>query len=115
MKKTILILASLALLSTSCVHSLYGWKDYQKTSDLYTRTKNEKTKKALMDSFKKIIDKKGGLRKTVPPGICADYGYMLIMDKKIPEGTALLQKEMQLYPESTVYITRLLNKYKTTK
>lgn len=73
----------------------------------------------------------------IPPGICAEYGYLLLSSgtadtflnhatKKQKEtfgtmsdystsfrekGIEMLQKEMELYPESSVFIQPLIQKF----
>ena len=55
-----------------------------------------------------IIKKQNGTRGMIPPGLYADYGYVLIQSNKIEEGKLMLQKEVELYPESKVFIDRIL-------
>ena len=43
-----------------------------------------------------------------PPGIYADYGWLLIQNNKVDEGVEMLYAEIELYPESEVFITRML-------
>jgi len=47
----------------------------------------------------------------VQPGICAEYGYLLIKQGKREEGLQLLKKEIELYPESKVFITRIIKQF----
>ena len=85
--------------------------------------------------YEDIVSNPGGMRKMPPPGICAEYGYMLLipenanifaehatsMQKRtfdsgdyatfFPEkGKELLQKEIELYPESAKFITPLIER-----
>ena len=55
-----------------------------------------------------IIDKQKGKRGAVPPGIYADYGFILLQANRTEEGKAMLLKEISLYPESKVFIERIL-------
>jgi hypothetical protein len=43
----------------------------------------------------------------VPPGACAEYGYLLIKEGKDQDGLMYLDKEQALYPESAVFIQRI--------
>jgi hypothetical protein len=85
--------------------------------------------------YEDIVTNPGGERKMPPPGICAEYGYMLLipenakifelhatsMQKRtftsteyttfFPEkGKQLLLKEIELYPESAKFITPLIER-----
>lgn len=48
------------------------------------------------------------MRGVVPPGLSAEYGYMLYMSGKQKEGLDLLRMEIKLYPESEKYISRII-------
>ena len=89
----------------------------------------------LICMYEEIVTYPGGSRKVPPPGICAEYGYMLLipenasifaehatsMQKRtfsssdyasfFPEkGRQLLQKEVELYPESAKFIAPLIER-----
>ena len=87
---------------------LYSWGHYDEASYYYLKNKDEKSTQLMIDSYKRIIEKQTGLRGVVPPGIYADYGFLLIQLKKTEEGKAMLKKEIELYPESQVFIDRIL-------
>ena len=57
---------------------------------------------------KKMIEKQKGLRKTVPPGLNAEYGFLLCKLGKKEEGIKYLKAEMALYPESATYVSRII-------
>jgi hypothetical protein len=44
-----------------------------------------------------------------PPGINAEYGFLLCKAGKKEQGITLLKEEMRLYPESQKYISRIIN------
>ena len=67
-----------------------------------------KSAKKLLEEYETMMKRQRGIRRTVPPGLCAEYGYMLIKQNKIEEGKKLLQKEVVLYPESEVFIKTIL-------
>ena len=109
MKKLLIYLLPLALLA-SCAPKiqLYSWADYEKTSYNYLKNANEESTQKLIATYDKIIKKQVGTRKTVPPGIMADYGFLLINQGKVEEGKAMLAKEIKTYPESKIFIERIL-------
>jgi hypothetical protein len=94
----------------SCVSNknLYYWGSYQETTYNYAKTATDKSLSDLMTTYTTLMDKQTGSRQTVPPGLCADYGYMLYQQGKKEEGLALLKKEIALYPESSVFISRII-------
>jgi hypothetical protein len=109
MKKAILILGAVWLLSSCTVQKpLYSWANYETASYNYLKNSDEKSTQALIDNFKRIIEKQTGIRNVSPPGIYADYAYVLLQIGKTEEGKALLLKEIELYPESKIFIDRIL-------
>lgn len=106
-----LLITTTTLLLASCVAGpkpLYNWDRYENVSYSYLKTKNDKTTKALLEDYKKMMAKPNGSRKVVPPGVNADYGFMLIQLGKTEEGRTFLEKEIKLYPESKIFIDRIL-------
>ncbi len=109
MKKTIIISLSVILLTACSVQKpLYTWSNYTNTSYNYLKNSDEKSTQELIKSYQAIIDKQKGSRGVVPPGIYADYGFILLQANKIAEGKAMLMQEIALYPESKIFIERIL-------
>jgi hypothetical protein len=111
----LLAFALFVLLLSSCVSTpkpLYTWGNYQERSYAYIKDATDKRLDELQSTYQTLIDKQKGSRQTVPPGICADYGYLLYKQGKTKEGLALLEKEIALYPEATVFISRIIKKLK---
>lgn len=65
----------------------------------------------LMDSYNKVIAKQKGERELTPPGMYAEKGYLLIKEGEISEGLPLLKKEIELYPESEVFIGKIIKQF----
>jgi hypothetical protein len=109
----LLVFALFALLLASCVSApkpLYTWGKYQEQTYAYMKDATDKSLDELQSTYQSLIDKQKGSRQTIPPGICADYGYFLYKQGKKNEGLVLLKKEIALYPESTVFISRIIKK-----
>ena len=89
----------------------------------------------LICMYEDIVSNPGGMRKMPPPGICAEYGYMLLipenayifaehatsMQKRtfsstdyasfFPErGKEMMLMEIELYPESAKFIAPLIER-----
>ena len=112
MKKIIYIgvIAIMALSGTSCTttQTLYSWYDYADVSYEYNKKPTEELKMKVLEQYKKITDKQKGVRGVVPPGMYAEYGYLLYKTGKKQEGIDFLKKEISLYPESEKYISRII-------
>ena len=61
-----------------------------------------------MIQYQKVITKQKGIRKVVPPGVNAEYGFLLYKAGKKTEGIELLNAEMKTYPESEKFISRII-------
>ncbi len=115
MKTTTKILLSTAITLLLCgcgtTRTLYSWYNYDDAVHAYTKDRTPKSEKALIAMYEKLINHPGGTRKAIQPGICAEYGYLLLKMDKREEGLALLKKEVELYPESEVFITRIIKQF----
>lgn len=142
--KRLLILTVISLCLTSCgvTSSLYYWGGTQKGFTTYEHLAYKNTDKQtpeyickLICMYDDMVTNPGGTRMTIPPGICAEYGYLLLdpenaeifakhatsQQKKnfrstdyttlFPEmGKELMQKEIELYPESAKFLEPLIEK-----
>jgi len=101
---------------------LYGWRNYQIVSYQYMETNTEEDLQKLLESYQNIIDNQkrrvidyvlitsssGGARETVPPGIYADYGFLLAKSGNIEKGLEMMRNEIKLYPESSVFVNKII-------
>ncbi len=112
MTKLLLVgIVGLSFSLTSCAtKNLYTWSDYEKRSYAYIKESSEENLEDLIKSYETMLIKQTGKRKTPPPGIFADYGYLLIKKGMIGEGIIMLKKEMALYPESSTFLSRIIKK-----
>ena len=109
MRKLLLLFSVLWLFSScSTPTPLYSWAKYNTASYNYLKNSDEKSTQELIENYQKIIDNQTGTRHVPPPGIYADYGYLLLQVGKKAEGKALLLRETELYPESKIFIDRIL-------
>ena len=108
--RKILLLLGLVVILASCTSQkpLYTWEGYDAYSYQYLKKRDSDSRQELLETYQKIIDDQDGQRNTVPPGIYADYGFLLIQDQKTKEGKEMLAKEIENYPESEIFITRIL-------
>jgi hypothetical protein len=107
-------IAALAILLTSCgsTSRLYSWHGYDRVSYNVAKSPTPEHLKALELTYEKLINSPAGIRNTPPPGICAEYGYMLYKQGKQAEGIKLMEKEIALYPESKLFIGNMIKQLK---
>jgi len=110
--KKLLFIAVGVLFAASCTtqKTLYTWGKYQEAAYAYTKNNTEKDAEALIQAYQYIIDNQKSGRKTVPPGIYADYGFLLVQQGRVEEGLKLMKMEIALYPESRVFIEGIIKK-----
>jgi len=89
---------------------LYNWGNYQDVSYQYMKNNTEEDLDKLLVTYQYLIDNQKVGRKVVPPGICADYGYFLIKNGKFDEGLTMMKMEIELYPESSVFIEGIIRR-----
>lgn len=109
MKKTVSsILVALLLASCTTTSTLYSWYDYEDITYQYCKKRTDELKVKVLEQYAKLTEKQRGTRGVVPPGLCAEYGYMLCVTGKQQEGIKFLKEEIKLYPESERYISRII-------
>lgn len=110
MMKYIILLCVGVLTMSSCTstQALYSWYKYDDATHAFAKKQTEKTEAELVESFDKIINKQNAARKIVPPGIYAERGYYFLKSGKTSEALEYFKKEKQLYPESTVFMDRII-------
>lgn len=112
MKNSILYVL-LFFFMTSCVSTqLYQWSDYDSKAYNYYRKQTPQSLEKMSLCLERIINYPQGERKTVPPGIYAEYGYLLIIRGNQHRGMKMLAKEVELYPESEVFVNRIIDSIK---
>ncbi|HJH75639.1 MAG TPA: DUF4810 domain-containing protein [Prevotellaceae bacterium] len=97
-----------ALTSCSTSKPLYSWYDYEDATYTYSKKPTPEQYDKMIATYVKIGEKQNGLRGKVPPGFNAEYGYQLYKEGKKEEGLKYLNKEIEDYPESKVYISRII-------
>ena len=142
--KRILTIAFVSFLLTSCgiTSSLYYWGGTQNGTTAYEHLAYKNYDKQTPESlcslicmYEDIVSNPGGTRRMPPPGICAEYGYMLLIPENAAiftehataaqrrafassdyasffaeKGKEMLQKEIELYPESAKFIAPLIER-----
>lgn len=144
MRKLLILSLALIALSSCGPTTLYYWgEDFSNTyiydQITYRNYKNQAPQSicAMVAGYEEIINYPGGMRGVIPPGVCAEYGYLLLLPTTaeyfekyatsgqrrlftgsdygnlfMEKGKELLQKEVELYPESAVFIMPLIKNIK---
>lgn len=118
MIKQSLLLILVVVGISSCASSspgLYSWYGYNSAAYSYMKSPDEKEGLALMAIYDQSIDKQRGTRGVVPPGIYAEKGYLLLKGLNYEEGLACLKKEVELYPESEIFLSKIISHYEDVK
>jgi hypothetical protein len=105
-KSALFVMALLFLVGCATQKSMYYWGDYSSTLYKVKKLESKENVEAHKESLADIIrvSKERNLR--VPPGIYAEYGYVLIKEGSA-EGYKYLDLEAETYPESKAFIEKL--------
>ena len=103
---TIIVMALLALAGCAASPSKYDWGSYN--DSLYAYYKDPTKASELIVSLQAIIDGVKAGHGAVPPGVFAEYGYLKLQQGKAPEAVASFRQEEQLWPESKVFMDRMI-------
>lgn len=111
MKRIILILILAGLASISCAtqkKTLYYWGDYSKTLYALKKTPNEENLTRHKKELQEIIAKSAEKKLKVPPGVYAEYGFILAREGDAKEAEKYFKLEAQTYPEATPFMEKLV-------
>lgn len=90
---------------------LYTWDDYVRNSTDYGMHQGDKKYlQKYMATLKRIIDESENSNKRVAPGIYAEYASLLYQTHKKEEAKRYFLLEKKTYPESTIFIDRVMIK-----
>ena len=138
----LLALVTFCLTSCGITSSLYYWGGMQNGATTYENLAYKNYDKQTPESicklicmYEDIVTNPGGTRRMPPPGICAEYGYMLLVPENAAifaeyatpvqkktfdsteyaaffpaKGKVMMLKEMELYPESAKFIGPLIER-----
>jgi hypothetical protein len=95
------------LMMTGCAaQGQYAWQNYDQK--LYNHYKNPAKSEQFIEDLRDIIQY-GEESGKVPPGIYAEYGYVLYEQGNFPEAIEYFKKEQAKWPESNVIMTKMIN------
>ncbi|MCK5193486.1 MAG: DUF4810 domain-containing protein [Desulfobulbaceae bacterium] len=104
--KVITLIMFMAFGALGCVPSTkYHWGNYE--NSLYRYYKNPAEVEEMAEALAKIIEK-GERDGKVPPGLCAEYGYLLFTTGNTGEAIAYFEKEKNIWPESSMLMDKMI-------
>ncbi len=113
MKKSIRLLLLITVsLTWGCAstNQMYYWEDYSTTLYNYKKNTSDETLQQHMLELQKIIEVSAEHNTPVPPGIYGELGYYYLKAGKTEEAIKFFELEKEIYPESTIFMDRLLMK-----
>jgi hypothetical protein len=102
----IIAIVMLAICLSGCATKKYAWNNYD--GALYQHYKNPTEEDAFIAKLKEIISD-GEVSGKVPPGIYAEYGYVLYEKGQNDEAIKYFQKESDKWPESRTFMAKMIS------
>lgn len=85
---------------------LYDWDGYPRAWSAYYVTEDaEAGRRAIEQAIADLLQRGGEAR--VPPGLYADWGFVLYLRGDTERAVAAFEREAQLFPESATLMQRL--------
>lgn len=103
---------AIGMSSCGSERQLYSWHKYEDASYQHHKKQTQKTEKKFVKEINNVIKKQRNKKKAAPPGINAEYGYYLYKIGQKDEGVQYLNREISLYPESQMFISRIIAQIK---
>ena len=95
-----------AVLSGCAAKPKYDWGKYD--SSLYVYYKAPAKAAEFSDALDAVIRGAESEHKAVPPGIYAEYGYVLMQQGRVQEASKYFSEEAAHWPESKVFMDRMI-------
>jgi hypothetical protein len=107
MKKNLLTITVVLIGLVGCAPpNMYNWGGYSESVYAFHQQPAEKQK--FIDALHLIITKNEEAGTRIPPGIYAEYGYMMLSAGKSGDAVVYFTKEMGAWPESTAFMKTMI-------
>ena len=106
MKKLGFVIVIATVLTGCAAPTKYSWGNYERS--LYQYYKNPVKADELANVLQETIQSAEQTQKVVPPGIYAEYGYLLVQQGKAKEAVPYFEKEKAKWPESTYLMDSMI-------
>jgi hypothetical protein len=97
--------AALLILASGCATTRYDWNGYDAL--LYQHYRNPHDMEVFAEKLQKSVLAAEEANK-VPPGLYAEYGFLLYEMGSYSDAVGYFQKEKQLWPESHVLMDKMI-------
>jgi hypothetical protein len=84
----------------------YHWGEYD--SSLYAYYRDPSKVAELSAALEAVVKDAEQTKSVVPPGVYAEYGYLLLQQNRSKEAIGLFEQEKSSWPESTVFMNRMI-------
>lgn len=113
--KTCLLCIAFILALAGCAHEppMYYFGNSSSTLYAYKKEPSDKSYMAMKHSLEFVIEysELNGIR--VAPGVFANLGYLNLLENNSGQAVEFFKREKALYPESTRFMDRMINKVET--
>ncbi len=109
LKLILFVLSAVQFLSGCAPKELFYWGNYE--NSLYERYMENNSEQASI-FLQQTIDNAVKENQRVPPGLYADYGFILYQRGDKHGAISFFEKEKTLYPESEALMTKLIKRVK---
>lgn len=107
--KRVLLLVALAALSAGCsTPTMYSWGQYEELVYTMYAKPGEALPELQIEKLEEDLQKARSRDQPVPPGFHAHLGYLYVQIGKLDQAKQELETERALFPESAVFMDRLL-------
>jgi len=107
--KHLIKIAAFTLLLPLCgcvAQTQYAWNNYDTT--LYSHYKDPSQKEEFAQALKETVEEAESSNR-VPPGIYAEYGFLMYEQGNSLQAIQYYQKEADKWPESRAFMTKMIN------
>ncbi len=105
----------LSLFLTACANQnnrLYQWGSYENMVYESYHEAGKHSSQSQIIEMEKDLEKARAANKSLPPGHYAHLGYLYFQNGQLDKALTALQTEKTIFPESTIYMDRLIAQIK---
>jgi hypothetical protein len=108
--KSLFLLLVVATVLTACARKplLYRWGSYNEQIYVMYRDPGKAPPEKQLEDLERDYQRARAANKPVPPGFHAHVGYLYFQSGKADQALQSFETEKALFPESTVYMDRLI-------
>lgn len=110
-----LVFILLSLFLTACANQnnrLYQWGSYENMVYESYHEPGKYSSQSQIIEMEKDLEKARAANKSLPPGHYAYLGYLYFQSGQLDKALTALQTEKTIFPESTIYMDRLIEQIK---